>query len=34
MIKLGAIQRVNSLVEKLRKEYPKRKALMEELDRI
>jgi len=34
MIKLGARDRVNSLVEKLRKEYPKRKALMEELDRI
>ncbi len=34
MIKLGARERVNTLVEKFRKEYPKRKALMEELGLI
>lgn len=34
MKKLGARKRVNNLVEKLRKEYPQRRALMEELDLI
>jgi len=34
MIKLGARNRVNDLVAKLRKEYPQRRALLEELDRI
>jgi hypothetical protein len=34
MIKLSARDRVKSLIDKFRKEYPKRKALMEELDRI
>lgn len=34
MIKLGARERVNNLVTKLKKEYPLRRALLEELDRI
>lgn len=34
MIKMGARERVNKLVKKLRKEYPKRSALLEELSRI
>jgi hypothetical protein len=34
MIKLGAGNRVNNLVINLRKEYPLRKALMDELDKI
>jgi hypothetical protein len=34
MIKLGASNRVNNLVANLRKEYPLRKALMDELDKI
>src|SRR4030042_2186958 len=34
MKKLGAEKQVNNLVEKLRKEYPQRRALMEELDLI
>ncbi len=34
MIKLGARDRVTNLVAALRKEYPQRTALMEELDRI
>lgn len=34
MIKLGARDKVNSLVEKFRKEYPRRVALMDELDKV
>jgi hypothetical protein len=34
MIKLGARRRVNELILYLRREYPKRRALLEELDRI
>ncbi|HAX96413.1 MAG TPA: hypothetical protein DCY35_07830 [Prolixibacteraceae bacterium] len=34
MIKLGARSRVANLIAALRKEYPQRTALMEELDRI
>lgn len=34
MIKLGARDRVISLVEKFRKEYPRRVALMDELDKV
>lgn len=34
MIKLGARERVNLLVEKFRKEYPRRVALMDELDKV
>ena len=34
MIKLGARDRVEDLIAALRKEYPQRTALMEELNRI
>lgn len=34
MIKLGARDKVNSLIEKFRKEYPKRIALMDELEDV
>ena len=34
MIKLGARDKVNSLLETFRKEYPKRIALMDELDKV
>jgi hypothetical protein len=34
MIKLGAREKANELIAYLRKEYPRRKALMEELNRV
>ncbi|MDP2208301.1 MAG: SWIM zinc finger family protein [Bacteroidota bacterium] len=34
MIKLGAREKVNEIIAKFRKEYPRRKALMEELNRV
>lgn len=33
MIKLGARKRVNELILSLRREYPKRRALLEELNK-
>ncbi len=34
MIKLGARKRVNELILSLRREYPQRRALLEEMDKI
>jgi outer membrane protein assembly factor BamD (BamD/ComL family) len=34
MKKLGGIQQVNKLIEFFRKQYPQRKALMDELTRV
>jgi hypothetical protein len=34
IIKLGARDKANEIISYLRTEYPKRKALMEELDKV